>query len=79
MQENHIKVPLGLPETAVISQEINVGGALRVVVRRTSEQERCPRCGHLASKRHDARPRRKADVPIGEHAVTLVVIRRRFR
>lgn len=79
MQENHIKVPLGLPETAVISQEINVGGALRVVVRRTSEQERCPRCGHLASKRHDARPRLKADVPIGEHAVTLVVIRRRFR
>jgi transposase len=79
MQTNHIKVPLGLPETTVIRQEISPGGALRVVVRRTTEQERCPRCGHVATKRHDVRQRAKADVPIGDHAVTLVVLRRRFR
>ena len=79
MPENHLKVPLGLPETAVIHQEVSPAGPLRVVAGRTTEQETCPRCGRIATKRHDARRRVKADVPIGERAVTLVVIRRRFR
>ena len=79
MPENHIKVPLGLPQTGVISQEISPEGPLRVVVGRTTEQETCPRCGQVATKRHDARRRVKADAPIGGRAVTLVVVRRRFR
>ena len=79
MHENHLKVPLGLPQTGVISQEISPEGPLRVVVGRTTEKETCPRCGQVATKRHDARRRVKADAPIGERAVTLVVVRRRFR
>lgn len=79
MPENQIKVPLGLPETVVIHQEISPAGPIRVVVGRMTAQETGPRCGHVATKRHDARRRIKADLPIGERAVTLVVIRRRFR
>lgn len=79
MQDDHIKVPLGLPEVAVVSQEVRAGGPLRVVVGRTTERERCPRCGKVATKLHDARRRVKADRPMGDHAVEVVVIRRRFR
>lgn len=79
MHEDHIKVPLGLPETAVVRQDVTVGGQLRVEVRRTTTQETCPRCGRVSHKRHDARARVKADTPLGERAVTLVVVRRRFR
>jgi transposase len=46
---------------------------------RATEKERCPRCGHWTRKRHDGRERAKADAPLGERAVTLVVVRRRFR
>jgi transposase len=50
-----------------------------VVVRRTTERESCPACGHATTKRHDARERVKLDEPLGERRVIVVVVRRRFR
>lgn len=79
MHENHIRVPLGVKGVRIVRQEIGPGGGLRVVVVRTTEQERCPRCQRPTAKRHDARERAKADAPLGERTVTLVVVRRRFR
>lgn len=79
MHDDHIKVPLGLAAVRMVRQEIGPGGDLRIVVVRTTERERCPRCGRVATKRHDARERVKADVPLGGRTVTLVLVRRRFR
>jgi transposase len=79
MQDDHIKVRLGLPGVRIVRQEEGQGGELRVVVRRTTEQETCPGCGHQTSKRHAARERVKLDEPLGDRPVLVVVVRRRFR
>lgn len=79
MRADQIRVPRGMPESAVLSQEIRPEGPIRVVVGRTTDRERCPRCGKVAIIRRDARRRVKADRPIGDHAVEVGVIRRRFR
>ncbi len=79
MHNDHIKVRLGLPAVTLVRQEEGRGGELRVVVRRTTARENCPRCGHATSKRHDARERVKLDEPLGERPVLVVVVRRRFR
>jgi transposase len=79
MREDHIKVPLGLPGVRLVRQETAPGGRLRIVVARATDREACPRGGRPATKRHDARERAKADVPLGGQEVTLVVVRRRFR
>lgn len=79
MHEDHIKLPLGLGGVRIVRQEVGRGEKVRLVVERTTDGERCPRCHHLTRKQHDRRERVKADVPLGERAVTLVVRRRRFR
>jgi transposase len=79
MPEDHIKVRLGLPEVRIVGQEQGQGGELRVVVRRTTEQETCPGCGHQTRKCHDVRERVKLDEPLGDRSVLVVVVRRRFR
>jgi transposase len=79
MHQNHIRIPLGLEGVRIVRQETGRGGEMRVVVVRTTEREACPRCQRITSKRHDARECVKADIPLGERAVSVVVIRRRFR
>jgi transposase len=69
---------LDLPGVQVVRQE-EPGNGIRVVIIRTTDRVICPRCGHVTTKVHDTRPRVKADVPLGCHTITLVVLRRRFR
>jgi transposase len=38
----------------------------------------CPRCRRVTTKVHDTRARVKADQPLGDQSVSLVVLRRRF-
>lgn len=78
MQEEPIKIRLGLPDVRIVRQEEGRGGETRVVVMRTTEREACPHCGRVATKRHDAREREKLDEPLGGRRVVVVVVRRRF-
>ena len=78
MHQDHISIPLGLSGMRVVRQEAGKDNQIRVVVVPTSEGARCPYCERWCRKRHDTRARSKADEPLGERAVTLVVLRRRF-
>lgn len=78
MHQNHISIPLGLRGMRVIGQEVGRDGQIRVVVVATRKGARCPYCERWCVKRHDTRARAKADEPLGERRVTLVVLRRRF-
>jgi transposase len=79
MHQNHIRIPWELEGVRIVRQETGRGGEIRVVVVRTTEREPCPRCQRITTKRHDARERTKADTPLGERQVSVVVVRRRFR
>ena len=79
MPNDHIKIPLDLPGVRLVRQEVGPAGEVRIVVMRTTERERCPGCGRLTTKRHDARERTKADEPLGERTIRVVIVRRRFR
>ena len=78
MPENHISIALGLRGMRVVRQEGEEGNQIRVVVVPTTAGARCPHCERWCGKRHDTRARAKADEPLGERTVTLVVLRRRF-
>lgn len=78
MHQDHISIPLGLRGIRVVRQEAGTGKQIRVVVVATTEGARCPYCERWCRKRHDSRARTKADEPLGERQVTLVVLRRRF-
>jgi transposase len=78
MPENHISIPLGLRGMRVVRQEEAGDRQVRIVVVATAEGARCPYCERWCRKRHDTRARTKADEPLGEREVTLVVLRRRF-
>lgn len=79
MQENRISLDLDLPGVRVVRQEHGIGGQIRVVVVPTGAIAVCPRCGRPSAKVHDVRERVKADEPLGERPVVLVLRRRRFR
>jgi transposase len=53
-------------------------GAIRLVVARWERSAVCPICGRETTKVHDTRGRVKADQPLGDQFVSLVVLRRRF-
>ena len=74
----HITVPLDLPGVRVVSQR-RTATAIEVTVVPTDAGATCPGCGRRTTKRHDARPRAKADEPLGDRRVTVIVVRRRFR
>jgi len=76
--ENHIKVALGLPGVEIVHQEEVGTGAIRLVVAKPDRSAVCPSCGRMATKVHDTRGREKADQPLGDQFVSLVVLRRRF-
>ena len=79
MHSDVITVPLGLKGVVVESQVVDVGGGIRVVVVREGKWARCVGCGRATAKEHDRRSRLVVDEPLGEHRVTVVVRRRRFR
>ncbi len=74
----HITVPLNLPGVRVMSQRLTPT-AIEVTVVPTEVGATCPGCGRWTTKQHDARPRAKADEPLGDRQVTVIVVRRRFR
>ena len=69
MPNDHIRIPLDLPGVRLVRQEVGPAGEVRIVVMRTTERERCPGCGRMTTKRHDAR----------ERTIRVVIVRRRFR
>jgi transposase len=73
-----ITVPLNLPGVQVVSQHLTPT-AIEVTVVRMARGATCPGCGWWTTKQHDARPRAKADEPLGDRLVTVRVMRRRFR
>jgi transposase len=76
--ENHIKVALGLSGVEIVHQEEVGTGAIRLVVIQQERSAVCPGCGRVTTKVHDTRARVKADQPVGDQFVSLVVLRRRF-
>jgi len=76
--ENQIKVALGLSGVEIIHQEEIGTGAIRLVVAQRERSAVCPVCDRVTTKVHDTRARVKADQPLGDQFVSLVVLRRRF-
>lgn len=62
----------------IVQQEESGTGAIRVVVAQRKRSAACPGCGRVTTKVHDTRGRVKADQPLGDQFVSLVVLRRRF-
>jgi transposase len=62
----------------IVQQEQGETGAIRVVVAQRERSAVCPGCGRVTTKVHDTRGRVKADQPLGDQFVSLVVLRRRF-
>jgi transposase len=67
-----------LPGVTIVQQAETGTGAIRVVVAQRERSVVCPGCGRVATKVHDTRGRVKADQPLGDQLVSLVVLRRRF-
>jgi len=78
VEHQHITVPLNLAGVRVVSQRLT-SSTIAVTVVRTDGGATCPGCGWWTTKQHDARPRAKADEPLGDRRVTVIVVRRRFR
>lgn len=51
---------------------------IRLIVARQVRSAVCPICRRVTTKVHDTRARVKADQPLGDQSVSLVVLRRRF-
>lgn len=79
LHSDGITVPLGLEGLTVEGEEIDPTGGIRAVVVVSTQRAWCVGCGHETAKEHDRRSRLLADLPLGEHRVTLEVRRRRFR
>jgi transposase len=67
-----------LPGVVIIHQEEVGTEAIRLVVARRERSAVCPICHRVTTKVHDTRARVKADQPLGDQTVSLVVLRRRF-
>ena len=78
VESEHITVPLDLPGVKVVAQR-RTPTSIEVTVVRPDPGATCPGCGRWTTKQHDARPRAKADEPLGDRRVTVIVVRRRFR
>jgi transposase len=76
--EQRILVPLGLPGFQILSQHLTSEGGLEVTIISTTDRAVCPRCGQISPKQHDARLRRKRDVPLAGRQVSLLLVKRRF-
>lgn len=74
-----ILVPLDLEGLRIVSQEWLANGTIRVEVMATTTQASCPQCQSPCVKIHDTRARKKRDCALREHAVELMVLKRRFR
>ena len=62
----------------IVHQEEVGTGAIRLVVAQVERSAVCPICRRVTTKVHDTRARVKADQPVGDQFVSLVVLRRRF-
>ena len=51
---------------------------IRLIVARQVRSAVCPICRRVTTKVHDTRARVKADQPLGDQSVSLVILRRRF-
>src|SRR5437762_2219223 len=78
VDQEHITVPLALPGVRVVAQRMTPT-TTEVTVVPTTRGAACPGCGWWTTKQHDARPRAKADEPLGDRQVMVIVLRRRFR
>ena len=74
-----IVVPLELAEFHILRQEVQRDGSIEVEVIGINERAYCPHCGRICIKVHDTRLRRKRDRSLRDHAVVLVVHKRRFK
>lgn len=74
-----IVVPLELAEFHILRQEVQRDGSIEVEVIGINERACCPHCGRICVKVHDTRLRRKRDRSLRDHAVVLVVHKRRFK
>jgi len=63
----------------VESDRVDAGGGITAVVISEGQGAVCTQCGQMTEKRHDRRSRMVLDEPLGEHRLTVVVRRRRFR
>lgn len=78
MQDDCIKVELGLPQLKVLEEkELETHFEVKVIYRRS--EATCPRCGRITSKVHDCREQWKQDRRLRDKPVYLNLIKRRFR
>lgn len=77
MPTNYIRIPLGLQEFEVLRVKI-AREEIRIQIKKRSEYESCPHCGHATGRIHQLHRRTVSDLPIQDHKVTLIVQRRRF-
>ncbi len=74
-----IVVPLDLPELRIVRQEVQEDGSIEVEVIGINERACCPYCARICTKVHDTRLRRKRDRSLRDHAVVLLLHKRRFK
>ena len=78
MQDDSIRVALGLPELMVIDQaEQTTQFEVKVMYRRS--EARCPRCGQVTNKVHDRREQWKQDRRLRGKPAFFKLVTRRFR
>jgi transposase len=78
VQEDCIKVALGIPELSILGQEeLKTHFEITVMYRRSEAP--CPRCGQATNKVHDYREQSKQDRRLRDKPVFLNLIKRRFR
>ncbi len=78
-KQEGIVVPLELGDLRILKHEMQSDGSIEVEVIATTDRARCPHCQGVSVKVHDTRPRRKRDIPLREHRIVLVLLKRRFR
>jgi transposase len=74
-----IQIPLGFPGWQIVEQRQLADGTMEVEIVPATQRACCPRCQQWSSRVHDRRRRRKADCPLGQHPIVLILYKRRFR
>ncbi len=78
MQDDSIRVALGLPELEILDQE-ELETRFEITVAYRREEAICPRCGQTTNKVQDRRRQSKQDRRLRDKPVFLNLIKRRFR
>jgi transposase len=63
----------------IMKQECQIHGVIRVEIIATTTQATCPHCQRISTKIHDRRKRKKRDIPLREHQVEIILLKRRFK